>query len=110
MSKSLSVCVHICFVEIVKIDFDAGKIYVTFTYWSDQYDEWINISDSATKLAPLHAHTYTDENGIEGRNLKIKQRIEVKDPYGKWLESFVIAENTTEVNSIIFSLILVSFI
>ena len=87
----------------MKMDSDSGKIYVTFIYWMDTFDEWIHISDSinSIRIAPLHTHTYTDEDGVEGRNLKIKQRIEVKDPYNKWLEAFVIAENKDEVSYII---------
>lgn len=72
--------------DILKIDNNALRIYVTYAYWESKYDEWINDIDGRT--APLNTYTY-----YSGGPLKRGQRIEVKDPQSKWLEAFIIDDD-----------------
>lgn len=52
------------------------------------------MTDIANRMAPLNTHTY-----YEGGLLKVGQHIEVLDEHNKWLESFVIDENETQVSA-----------
>jgi hypothetical protein len=79
-----------CEAEVLKIDRDGCRAFVTYLYWSSRFDEWV--SDIEGRFAPLRAHTYH-----EGGVLKVGQRIEVMDEQNKWLESYVIEENETQV-------------
>lgn len=81
-----------CEAEVIKLDREGRRAYVTYIYWSSKYDEWI--TDIEGRFAALHAHTYH-----EGGVLKVGQRIEVKDEQNKWLESYVIEENENQVIS-----------
>lgn len=80
-----------CEGKVVKIDRNGNTVYVQYLYWDSRYDEWI----SADRLAPLHAHTFT-ENGT----LKKGQRVEVLDEIRVWRESFVIDETDTQVREV----------
>jgi hypothetical protein len=72
------------------VDCEKNRIFVSYLYWDQRFDEWIN--DIPGRVAHLHEHTYT-KDGI----LKVGQRIEVLDERNQWLESFVIDENEHEV-------------
>ena len=73
--------------EVVKINNQPFKIFISYLYWDYKWDEWIHESEFLTRIAPLHFHTY-----FKGGTLKLGQRIEVRDLSGKWIESFVIDE------------------
>ena len=87
----------------MKLDTKNRRIYITFIYWGDRWDEWISIKDK-NRIAPLHTHTYTDEDGTEiaGKRLAVGQRIEGKDTFNKWLEAFVKEANVDEVYIFIY--------
>lgn len=76
---------------VMKVDQQYGRMYVSYLFWSDNYNEWIE--DIPNKTAYLHTHTY-----VNGGVLRVGQRIEVLDEKNKWLESFVIEERPAEVS------------
>jgi hypothetical protein len=75
---------------VLKIDRENTRIYVSYLFWSDKWNEWID--DIAGRTALLHSHTY-----VEGGVLRAGQRIEVLDEMNNWLESFVIEEGPAQV-------------
>lgn len=83
--------------EIMKVDYDQELFFVTFIYWGDRWDEWISMTDQS-RYADLHTHTYFEGHN-PGSKLKLGQRIEVKDPYAKWLEAFVIDITANEIKA-----------
>ena len=77
--------------QILEVDKENSRIFVTYTYWSSRWDAWIdNIHD---RVAPLNTHTY-----YEGGPFKIGQRIEAFHFMSKrWLEAFILTIATSEV-------------
>lgn len=73
---------HWCEAEILKIDHQNQKIFVTYLYWDSKFDEWVNNVDDRT--APFHTHTYY-ENGP----VIVGQRVEVMDENQKWLHAYI---------------------
>lgn len=76
--------------EILKVDVQNQKIYITYLYWEDKWNEWISFDDD--RIAPIHTHTYHEKG-----TLKVGQRIECKDTVGKWIEAYVIEEDEYQV-------------
>lgn len=76
--------------EILKLDIEHKRIYITYLYWDDKWNEWISFSDG--RIASLHTHTYHS-----GGVLKVGQRIECKDSLGKWIESFIIEDADDQI-------------
>mmetsp|Transcript_3871 Transcript_3871/g.6041 ORF Transcript_3871/g.6041 Transcript_3871/m.6041 type:complete len:631 (-) Transcript_3871:59-1951(-) len=74
--------------EIMKVDTERGRLFVTYLFWSSKYDEWV----TPDRVAPLFTHTYNPPNP-----LKTGQRVECLDSRHEWLQAFVIDENETEV-------------
>jgi len=72
--------------EILKIDDEEYRLFISYTYWNSDYDEWVTSIDDRT--APLNTHTY-----FEGGTLKQGQRIEVRDEVNKWMEAYVIDDD-----------------
>eukprot|EP01035_Chromulina_nebulosa_P020633 gene20633-26750_t len=70
----------------MKIDDVGQSIYVSYLFWNNSYDEWINNVDNNT--APLNTHTY-----YEGGPYKIGQRIEALDEKNMWLHAYIIDLN-----------------
>ena len=63
---------------------------MTYLYWDEKFDEWID--NVERRLAPIHTHTYK-----KGGELKIGQRVEVLDETNTWLEAFVIESEADKV-------------
>ncbi len=76
--------------QVLKIDYETHRLYIGYLNWDSKFDEWVTASNE--RVAPLHAHTY-----FVGGTLKLRQRVEVLDERGTWLESFVEDENETQV-------------
>lgn len=76
--------------EVLKIDKDKKRVFITYLYWEDKWDEWI--AEDEDRMAPLHTHTY-----YPGGLLKKGQRIECLDERNKWIESFVIDESPAKI-------------
>lgn len=79
-----------CEGEVMKIDRDAQRVFVSYLYWDRRYDEWI--TDIPSRIAGLHEHTYTD-----GRVLRVGQRVEALDEKQQWREAFIVDENPSQV-------------
>lgn len=77
---------------VVKVCRTTTRIFVTYSYWEDRWDEWLEETEIVTRVAPFRTHTY-----FEGGELKLRQRVEVKDTTGKWLEAHVIGGNADSV-------------
>ena len=77
--------------QVVKIDRERGRVFVTYVYWESRFDEWI--TSVPERFAPLHTHTYAPVNGV----LKVGQRVEARDERGMWMEAFVVDENPLQV-------------
>lgn len=73
-----------------KIDRHLERVYISYLFWNDTFDEWVN--DSDYRIAPIHTYTY-----VEGGEFRVGQRIEAKDPYNKWLEARVIEVQDSQV-------------
>jgi hypothetical protein len=84
---------HWCEAEILKIDHQNQRIFVTYLYWDSKFDEWVDNIDDRT--APFHTHTYY-ENGP----VIIGQRVEVMDENQKWLHAYIIDVDGDQVSSI----------
>lgn len=78
--------------EILKIDTEQRRIYITYLYWADSWNVWLNWGDISTRVAPLNTHTY-----YKGGPIKLGQRVEVLDTSNKWLEAFVVDEMNDQV-------------
>ena len=78
--------------EIVKVCRTTKRIFVTYLYWEDKWNEWLSESEIVMKVAPFRSQTY-----FVGGELKLRQRIEVKDTTGKWLEAIVVDEQPDSV-------------
>ena len=70
------------------MDESQRQVFVTYLFWGDAYDEWIPFGSS--RLAPANSEVY-----VPGGQMKMNQRIEVRDTAGKWLEAEVIAVRGT---------------
>ena len=75
--------------QVLKIDINRRRVFVTFLYWDSKWDTWI--SDGDGKIAILHTHTY-----VEGKDLQVGQRVEALDETQKWLHAFVIEISEAE--------------
>lgn len=75
---------------VLKVDRENTRVYISYLFWSDKWNEWIEDINGRTAL--LHTHTY-----VEGGVLRLDQRIEVLDELNNWLESFVIEEAPAQV-------------
>lgn len=76
--------------EVLQVDRKESKIFITYLFWSEKFNEWIAVPSE--RVVPLHTHTY-----YPGGVLKVGQRIEVLDERRCWLEAFVIDEKRIEV-------------
>jgi len=76
--------------EVLKIDRQNNRIFVSFLYWQSKWDTWVD--NIIEQTAPLHAHTY-----VHPGPLRLGQRINVQDPCGTWLEAFVTEETRDQV-------------
>ena len=72
--------------EVVAVDEDMEKILVTYVFWSDKWDEWIDFDSE--RVAARGAKTYAG-SGLP----QVGQRIEAKDETGRWLEAEVLKVN-----------------
>ena len=71
--------------EVLKVDNDGSRIYITYLYWSNHFNEWIDDTDIDNRVAKINTHTY-----YEGGPFKAGQRIEALDQMNVWLEAFII--------------------
>ena len=76
--------------EVIKIDVNERKLFISYLYWNNSHDEWITNLES--RIAPVHTFTY-----FEGGELKIGQRVEALDEKNKWLHAIVIDSSKDEV-------------
>eukprot|EP00904_Undaria_pinnatifida_P009801 jgi/Undpi1/5951/HiC_scaffold_2.g01225.m1 len=71
-----------CEASVIAVDEAGASVLVTYTYWAQQYDEWVKIS--SRRLAPPKTKTYQD-----GGRLCVGHRIEAQDDNGEWMQAFV---------------------
>lgn len=76
--------------QVIEVDDAAGRILISYVYWSDKFNEWIGYSSN--RLASPGSRTYT-----EGGVLCVGHRIEARDTAGDWLEAVVTEANSTHV-------------
>ena len=69
--------------EVVRVDDAARRLLVTYTYWSDKWDEWLPAE--SPRIAPFGSRTYQ-----RGGNPTPGQRVEALDETGAWLEAEVL--------------------
>jgi len=60
--------------EILKIFVDRREVLVTYTFFSDSWDEYIPFDEVPNRVADRHTYTYRGDG-----NFQIKQRIELRD-------------------------------
>ena len=75
--------------EVLDVDHERQRVYCTYMYWSDRFDEWVPIASA--RLAEAGTMTYQ-----EGGRLVVGHRIEAGDRSARngklvWREAFVIA-------------------
>jgi len=76
--------------EIVEVDPRNLRVKVTYRYWSNKWDEWVDM-DSHRIQAP-RSMTYH-----QGGELRVNQRIEVLDERSVWMEAHVLETTPTHV-------------
>ncbi|KAH8062724.1 thiol-dependent ubiquitin-specific protease [Aureococcus anophagefferens] len=69
--------------EVVRVDDAARRLLVTYTYWSDKWDEWLPAE--SPRIAPFGSRTYQ-----RGGAPTPGQRVEALDETGAWLEAEVL--------------------
>lgn len=76
-----------CEAEILSINTTTAILRITYTYWSNRYDE--DLPFSSPRLAPFATHTYQGNPAT----LKVGQRVEIdRDPVKKeWREGEIVA-------------------
>ena len=77
-------------IKVLKIDRQLQHLYVTYLYWGDEHNEWIN--DIYSRVRPLYTFTYRP-----GGQFLVGQRLCVRDNREEWLESRVIEVEQTRV-------------
>jgi hypothetical protein len=76
---------------VEEVDARRHRIYISYVYWSSNWDEWIDC-DNSGRIAQRGAHTY-----LSGGVLKVGQRIDILDTVNKWCEAEVIDEREDAV-------------
>ncbi|CAM9660983.1 unnamed protein product, partial [Scytosiphon promiscuus] len=74
-----------CEAEVTAVDREAGKVFISYTYWSSKWDEWFDIDSPC--LAPAGTKTYQP-----GGPLRLGHRVEALDENEQWLEAEVVEE------------------
>ncbi|CAM9807718.1 unnamed protein product, partial [Hapterophycus canaliculatus] len=90
-----------CEAEVTAVDREAGKVFISYTYWSPKWDDWFSIDSPC--LAPAGTRTYQP-----GGPLRVGHRVEALDELGQeyalgprlptpagmtwWLEADVVEE------------------
>ena len=69
--------------EVVRVDEGARRVLVTYTFWSDKWDEWLPFESG--RIAAFGSRTYQ-----RGSAPRAGQRIEALDETGQWLEAEVL--------------------
>ncbi|KAH8063289.1 thiol-dependent ubiquitin-specific protease [Aureococcus anophagefferens] len=72
--------------EVVRVDDAARRLLVTYTYWSDKWDEWLPAE--SPRIAPFGSRTYQ-----RGGAPTPGQRVEALDETGAWLEAEVYGDD-----------------
>jgi len=69
--------------EILKVDKQNGRVYITYLYWDNKWNEWVDLDSG--RIAPLGTRTY-----VEGGALQLGMRVECCDERRMWLEAEVV--------------------
>ena len=74
--------------DVLKVDVEEMRAFITYTYYSSEWDEAVPFSDFSRRVAKRHTHTYT-EGGEFKKGQRVELREDLSDPSSRWREAFV---------------------